>query len=220
MPFTPTRRHLHPVILALVAVLLLVLSSCSRGDSESPSVNPVVKIGVENDPKTLNPLAIQSVQAADIISLMFLKLMEEQADFLNFEPALARRWEFSEDSLTITFYLRDDVTWHDGQPVTAADVRFTWELQTDTTVAWKSRHIKERIRDVEVIDKHTVRYTFASRYPYQLMDANDGVIVPKHVLGTVPRDSISTHAFGRAPVGNGPYKLSRWPSCQVTSSRR
>jgi len=135
-------------------------------------------------------------------------------------PAQARQeLGIRADSLTVTFALRDDVAWSDGAPVTAHDVRFTWELEIDTLVAWPNRSVKERIADVEVVDDYTVRFRFAERYPYQLMDANDGVILPKHVLGGVPRAEIRECAFGRAPLGNGPYKLARGSRSSTSSSR-
>jgi peptide/nickel transport system substrate-binding protein len=63
---------------------------------------------------------------------------------------------------------------------------------------------------VEVVDSFTVRFHFSEPYPYQLMDANDGPIVPRHRLASVPPESMATCAFGRHPVGNGPYRLARW----------
>ena len=152
--------------------------------------------------------------------MMFLKLLVEQSDFLHFRPRLAERWLFGDDSLSITFHLRQDVYWHDGEPVTAADVRFTWQLQTDPEIAWASRSIKDRIDDVEVIDDHTVTFHFANRYRYQLHDANDGVIVPRHALDKVLRESFRTCDFGRSPVGNGPYRLARWVPGQYIELER
>jgi peptide/nickel transport system substrate-binding protein len=94
--------------------------------------------------------------------------------------------------------------------VTADDVRFTWELQVDTTVAWPGASMKSRIRNVEVKDARTVVFHFRERYLYQVMDANDGVILPKHLLESIPRKEVKSSAFGRAPVGNGPYRIARW----------
>jgi peptide/nickel transport system substrate-binding protein len=185
-----------------------------------PAAGGEVVIGLLSDPKTLNPLAATSVESRNIIDLLFIKLLEERGDFLSFEPKLAERWTFGPDSLSITFHLRKDVTWADGVRVGAEDVRYTWILQTDTLVAWPSRHLKERITDVEVIDESAVRFHYASRYPYQLMDANDGVILPKHLLEGIPRDKFRTADFGRRPVGDGPYRLSRWENDQFVELER
>lgn len=196
------------LVIAFCSFVVPVLLSCADARDES------LTVGLLSEPSTLNPLVATSTETKDIIWRVFLKLLDEQPDYLNFTPRLAETWTFSADSLTITFRLRDDVRWTDGKPVTAEDVRFTWELQVDTLVAWPSRSLKQHIRDVEVIDRLTVAFHFAKRYPYQLMDANDGVILPRHLLGEVPRDQIRDHPFGRNPVGNGPYMIARWEPAQ------
>jgi peptide/nickel transport system substrate-binding protein len=194
---------------AAVAVAACILAGAFWPAFTGPG-ETTLTVGLLSEPASLNPVTATSNETKDIIWRLFLKLVDEKPDYLNFTPRLARSWEFSPDSLTITFHLRDDVRWTDGTPVTAADVRFTWELHVDTLVAWRSRSLKQYIRDVEVVDRRTVAFHFERRYPYQLMDANDGVILPRHVLKDVPRDQLRQHRFGRAPVGNGPYKLSRW----------
>ncbi|MFH1755570.1 MAG: ABC transporter substrate-binding protein, partial [Candidatus Latescibacterota bacterium] len=201
-------------IFHLVCVLLCIWSSsCSTSDNSStPPRNEggTLLVGLLSDPATLNPLVATTTEEKDIIERIFMKLLDEEDDFLNFTPRLARSWQFSDDGMSVTFALRDDVTWTDGTPCTAHDVRFTWQLQTDTLIAWPSRHLKDRISDVHVIDDHTVRFHFSRRYPYQLMDANDGVIVPKHLLENIPRGQFRAHSFGRRPVGNGPFQLKEW----------
>jgi peptide/nickel transport system substrate-binding protein len=208
---------------ALTLLLISITAVSCEKRRDVPSAKPeggTVVVGLLSHPSTLSPLVAVSTQSKDIINLIFLKLLDEQSDFLSFEPRLAESWEFSEDSLSIVFRLREGVFWQDSVPVTAADVRFTWELETDTLVAWPSRHLKDRIEDVRVVDDHTVVFRFRNRYPYQLMDANDGVILPKHILEHVPRDNIRTSAFGRHPVGNGPFKFSRWVSGQYVELER
>jgi peptide/nickel transport system substrate-binding protein len=187
-----------------------VLTSAIPATTRADAASTTLTVGLLSEPASLNPLTVTSAEARDIVERLFVKLLEEQADFLSFEPRLASQWSFSADSMAITFRLRDDVRWSDGEPVTAGDVRFTWELEMDTTVAWPGRNIKERIRDVEVVDDQTVVFHFTERYPYQLMDANDGVILPRHLLEDVPRSELRTHPFGRRPVGNGPYVVERW----------
>ena len=207
---------LKQMVLICCCAVCILTAACSSSDksSQSQDRDETLIIGALSDPATLNPLVATTSEEKDIIERIFLKLLDEQDDFLNFHPRLAKSWEFSEDGLAITFQLRDDVNWADGKPCTAHDVRFTWKLQTDTTIAWPYRHLKDRISDVEVIDDHTVTFHFTKRYPYQLMDANDGVIVPKHLLEVISRDRFRSHPFGRQPVGNGPFKLKEWVSDQ------
>lgn len=177
-------------------------------------------VGVLSDPGSLNPLVVSSSQVQDMVERMFLKLLEEEDDFVHFRPRLAASWSFSPDSLEVTFELRRDVRWHDGVPCTAWDVLFTYECQVDTVVSWRGRHLKDRIGSVEVVDSFTVRFRFTSRYPNQLMDANDGVILPRHILAGIPREEIRTCDFGRRPVGNGPFRFVRWEPKQYLELER
>lgn len=190
----------------LCLVPLLLAGTTAAGGAST------LTVGLLSEPATLNPLVSTSAQTKDIFECIYIKLLEEREDFLSFGPRLADRWEYAADSLSITFYLRDDVRWADGTRVTAEDVRFTWEVEVDTLVAWPSAGIKAAIRDVEVVDPFTVSFHFTRRYPSQLMDANDGVILPRHILGEAPRGELRTHAFGRSPLGCGPYKMARWES--------
>jgi peptide/nickel transport system substrate-binding protein len=194
----------------LVFVAACVLLACDAKRETGGEKGGTLIVGLLSEPATLNPLVATSVESHDVINMMFLKLLDEQSDFASFEPRLAESFEFSSDSLAITFTLRDGVSWHDGTPVTARDVRFSWELHVAEEIAWPHRHVKEHVHDVEVVDDSTVRFHFDTVYPYQLMDANDGVIVPQHVLAGVAHGDMRTAPFGRSPVGNGPFRLAQW----------
>ncbi len=181
-------------------------SSAGRGAGEASTV----VVGLRAEPATLNPLYVTSAAGRDIVELVYGTLLEEREDARHFGPRLAERWEVRDGGRTIVFHLRRDARWEDGHPVTADDVRFTWRLHTDTTVAWPHASTKSRIADVDVIDRWTVAFRFSRYDPWALADANEGVILPRHVLADVPRSALRTHAIGRRPVGSGPLALSRW----------
>jgi peptide/nickel transport system substrate-binding protein len=206
-------------VLAIVVVALGIAGPAIAGRPPAMDATTLV-VGTRAEPKTLNPIAITASESQQIAALLFQKLLAEQDDFMSFKPQLARSWSFSPDSLDVTFVLGDDARWSDGEPVTASDVRFTWQVETDTTVAWPSASIKAHIRDVEVKDARTVVFHFDQRSLYQLMDANDGVILPEHLLASIPRRDLKTAPFGRAPVGNGPYQLTRWEAGQLIELSR
>jgi len=208
-------------IISCVACVTAFCSAAVAAGSRPPAMDATtLVVGTRVEPKTLNPIALTASESQQIAALMFQKLLEEGDDFVSFKPQLARSWSFSPDSLDVTFVLRDDARWSDGEPVTAADVRFTWQVQTDTTVAWPSASIKSHIRDVEAKDAHTVVFHFDRHYLYPLMDANDGVILPAHLLSSIPRLELKAAPFGRAPVGNGPYLLTRWEAGQFIELAR
>jgi peptide/nickel transport system substrate-binding protein len=211
-------KRFAAVLLAVVACAMPLSSLAAK---KGPALAPAtLVVGTRAEPKTLNPIAITSAEGHQVAALIFQKLLAEQDDFMSFKPQLAREWTTSPDGLDVTFLLRDDARWSDGEPVTASDVRFTWLVQTDTTVAWPSASIKARIRDVEVKDAKTVVFHFTERYLYQLMDANDGVILPEHLLASVPRKELKTSDFGRRPVGNAEYVLERWEAGQYIELAR
>ena len=176
-------------------------------------IGDTLVLGVIGDADSLNPLTSSSRGASDIEQLLFLNLTSTNPDFSH-SPSLAKSWEFSEDHLELTFDLRDDVYWHDGVKTTAHDVKFTYQLQKDSKIAWPLVKWKEYIEAVEVIDDYTVKFIFSRLYPYQLMDAVVGGIIPKHILEKVDREKMQSADFNRQPVGNGPFKFKEWKAQQ------
>ena len=196
----------------MLAALLAAPFGCAKKDRVERGGTLVV--GEINDYEGLNPMSTTDSHARDVYQLLFLLLLDEHPDFLTFGPRLAESWEFSSDRLDLTFRLRKDVSWSDGVNVTADDVAATFAAQKDTATHWPSRPLKEHIDSVTVLDAHTVVYHFSKAYPYQIMDANDGPIMPKHVL-----DRMKHEEFGRLPIEelptDGPFKLGSWVKGQA-----
>lgn len=213
---------------ALVALASTAWLGCAPADEAArrqaagegpagPHRGGTIVIGSITDIDTVNELLdAGSRMFNDVAFQMFLHLLDEQPDFTDhpptFEPELARSWEWSQDHLRLTFHLREDAVWSDGVPVTAEDVRFTWQAQTSPEVAWDNSYFKEGIEDVEVVDPHTVVFHFSRVSPYQLMEANEGVILPRHAWGEVPFAEWRTSGeyFRRNLVVNGPFRLESW----------
>ncbi len=170
-------------------------------------------IGTIGDADSLNTLTSTSRGAADIIGLLFLSLTRTNPDFSH-APSLATSWEFSPDHLELAFHLRKDVFWQDGVQTTAHDVKFTYQKQIDPTIGWSAIKWKEHIQEVRVVDDFTVKFIFKRVYPYQLMDAAVGEILPQHLLKTVPSEEWKSHQFNRKPVGNGPFRFKEWRAQQ------
>jgi peptide/nickel transport system substrate-binding protein len=167
------------------------------------------------EPTTLLPPLTQFDVEIVITDFLFLKLAAI-GDELNtvdpgtFAPRLARQWTF-EDSLTIRFALDPAARWHDGRPVTGADVVFTFDVYRDTLVNALARQRLDRITSVTAVDSHTVVFRFSTAYPERFYDAVYHMrILPRHVLDTIPRSSLTMDPVSRDPVGNGPFRLTRW----------
>ena len=125
----------------------------------------------------------------------------------NPEPYLAESWTLEEDGTGATVRLRDDMTWHDGEPVTAEDVAFTFRTAMDPGVSflnsgWFGPYDPEAI---EVVDEHTVRLGFTPHS--EVLDPWGSLpIMPAHLLADVAPDSLASHPFGtQCPVGAGPF---------------
>ena len=124
-------------------------------------------------------------------------------------PDLAERWEVDADSRVWTFFLRDDVVWHDGEPFTAADVVFSVETIRSPDVAsrWSAAFVT--LETVEALDEHTVRMTFEAPFaPLLSTLAYNLAIVPEHVLSGMDLSVPSgPTGFVTNPIGTGPFRF-------------
>lgn len=183
-----------------------------------------VVIATFGDIEGVNPLITRPSDInRDIHRLLFRELARERADFKTgpptFAPDLAEAWELSEDGLELTFHLRDGLVWSDGEPLTAEDVRWTWQAQIDPEVLWTYRDKKSHIEDVEVVDPRTVRFHFTEAYPDQFGDAVEGVILPSHLWAERPFAEYRSDAgwFVDHLVSSGPFVLESWTPQQEIS---
>jgi len=150
-----------------------------------------------------------------ISDLLFLKLADigpalNTAEDSTFVPQLAESWRFI-DPLTIEFTIHPEAQWQDGVPVTAADVVFTFDVYRDSVIGAIALARLDRITTVTEVDERTVVIRFSQPYAEQFFDAVYHTrILPKHLLDSIPRERLTSHPFGREPVGNGPYRFVRW----------
>ncbi len=161
------------------------------------------------DPTTLNPIIATDAYAGDVNRYVFESLLERDPKTLELIPKLAVRWEISEDHLTYTFWLRDDVSWQDGKPFTADDVIFTFERILDPKVdAASLRNYFRDVKEVRKVDEHTVRFIYSSPYFRALTMISGMAIIPKHIYEGA--EDFNVHSANRSPVGTGPYQFVEW----------
>ncbi len=119
-------------------------------------------------------------------------------DPATFVPQLARSWSV-EDPRTIVFALHPEARWHDGTPVTADDVAFTFDVYRDTLVGSHVAPRLTQIASVSARDEHTVAFRFRQQYAEMFFDAAYHMrILPRHLLDTVPRAPLERRAVDRA----------------------
>jgi peptide/nickel transport system substrate-binding protein len=223
--------------LALVAAGVLLAVGCRQTPERAAGADPAsasgprrggtVVTGWTAEPGGVNSLILPSTQINnEMLFRMFLHLYEEQSDFqehpATFKPQLAESYDWSPDHKTLTFHLRGDVVWSDGVPVTAEDVRWTWQAQRDPAVAWELADAKDWITDVEVVDPRTVRFHFSRVYAKQFLDANEGPVFPKHAWEKLPFAQWRQNGdwFRQHLVVDGPFTLASWqPQQQIVLQR-
>ncbi len=128
-------------------------------------------------------------------------------------PDLAESWETSQDGLTWTFHLRKNVKWQDGQPFTADDVLFTFNLCMNKDAGYgemaSAKYYEEKGITVKELDPYTVQFHFQVYTPEAPYRVFAEPILPKHLLANIPVDKLRTCDMntGKEVVGTGPFKL-------------
>jgi len=141
-------------------------------------------------------------------------------------PDLAETWEVSTDQLTWTFHLSKDAKWQDGQPITAADVKFSYEFRADPAylggmysnmtsiagVAEKNTGTATEISGIKVIDDNTISFTTVQPDALVLdtFASSNMVVYPQHILKDIPIADLGSSDYARLPIASGPYQLTDW----------
>ncbi|MCA9970585.1 MAG: peptide ABC transporter substrate-binding protein, partial [Anaerolineales bacterium] len=160
--------------------------------------------GMVGAPRFLNPLLSDANPVdRELVNLIFDGLVRYD-DNGRLTPALARAWDVGEDGLSVTFQLRDDVTWHDGAPLTAADVAFTYGLLQQEGFPDAALRALWQTVTITVVDPQTVQFVLQEPYA-PFLEATTRGILPAHLLGGVTAAELAAQPFNLAPVGTGPF---------------
>lgn len=211
-----------------VVILLIALSTlgCNFLSDLGLADNPAARYGVQREealflvggqPLTLDPARTLS-GPADVIGAVFSGLVTLDTD-LQVQPDLAAGWQVNSDGTQYTFYLRPNVVFHDGRPITAQDVIFSWERATDPKlgsdtaatylgdvagVAEKLAGTADHLSGLHVIDDHTLSVrltnpdlTFLAKLTYP-------------VAFVVDQENVSQSDWEHRPNGTGPFRLVAW----------
>src|SRR5713101_7324110 len=173
-----------------------------------------------------NPATSSSYYDQTVYGAMFSALAQRNDTiFKNMIPQLATGWSVGSDQKSWTVSLRPGVTWHDGVPFNATDVKFTCDaLQVDSFAPDNEAFIKGIFggkTDVAIVDPYTVRFTLPNPYAYFVENILTQSIIPAHVLASVPYANWRTNPFntgvGGGPIGTGPYKFVSYNSTTETN---
>ncbi|HID63594.1 MAG TPA: hypothetical protein EYP49_12780, partial [Anaerolineae bacterium] len=159
------------------------------------------------DATTLNPILADDPTSLAVIELLFDRLLTVDPQTGSLRPGLASSWQVSADGLTITFTLRDDVLWHDGQPFSAADVEFTFKAIVNPAAGSPRQADFSPVEEFKAVDDTAFVVTLTDADCSILYDLGSVSIVPRHILGD---DDIQTSDFNANPVGTGPFTFGEW----------
>ena len=185
----------------LVAALCFIPTGC--GGSGADEGISTFRLGSSTAFDTLNPLSSYMQVTYEFFLLVYDPLVRYDENY-DAVPCLAEDWSVSEDELQWTFNLAEGVTWHDGEPFTSADVKFTYELMMDTGLGYMYSFYLDGITDIQCPDADTVVITTETPKANMLM--NTTPILPEHLIAAIPEENLEVWE-NESPVGTGPYKF-------------
>jgi peptide/nickel transport system substrate-binding protein len=206
-----SRREKFLFIIATIAFIVSSFTLIMRFERmymvEVPTYGGVLREGIIGRPRFINPVLAKSDADRDMTELVFSGLLKATPDG-KLIPALAESYTISPDGLVYTFTLKDNLSWHDGEPLTAQDVVFTIEKVQDKSLAIKSpRRASWDDVSVESPDERTIVFKLKQPYAPFLDNATMGII-PKHVWEKIPNDEFDVSYYNVEPIGSGPYRYT------------
>ncbi len=186
----------------------------ARADAGEPVDGDWIVRRLPYEMATLNPvLSSHGALARYITKEIYEGLLIRDQETWEMKPCLAESYEVSDDHLSYTFHLRKGVTFSDGAPFTAADVKFSYDMimkpENDTL---SLRNYFQAIQGCEILDEYTVRFSCKEPYFKTLITLGEDLhILPKHIF---EEGDFNKHPNNREPIGTGPYVLETWETNQ------
>jgi peptide/nickel transport system substrate-binding protein len=170
---------------------------------------------LESECKTLNWVLYSTAYENFVLRYLYDPLVDynEAGDMI---PVLASQLpEVSSDHLRITVHLRDDIHWHDGVPITTADVKFSLDKIQDPGIpALNKEAFFQKLDKLEVVDDRTMVFVWKEPFAPSMFALSQLWPIPKHIYGV---GDFLTNPANRKPVGCGPFKFDEWRSGQYIS---
>jgi peptide/nickel transport system substrate-binding protein/microcin C transport system substrate-binding protein len=205
------------------ALLLLILSSAMTAPAFATAPNASAPQGgnfvynLGGEPTTVHPITSTDIYARYVQDYVCDVLATHDQETYDWKARLAEKWEVSKDNKVFTFHIRKNAVFHDGQPVTAEDVKFSFDAIFNPV--YEAAHMRpyyEGIAKVEVVDPQTVKFYAKDSYFKNFESAATMYILPKHVYGDVAKSK----KMNRELTCAGPYKLLKFDRGQMIQLKK
>jgi peptide/nickel transport system substrate-binding protein len=208
--------------LALILALLVAVTACDTGREGTFRDDTVTIITLADISKPM-PFISESVTDGSVVGMLYMSMLGSvwEDGRLRFRTAdedalaIARAYElFGPDSASLRYHMRSDLTWSDGEPLTAHDVHWTLETRGEPAVASPRSDYNRFIESVEVENDSTIVIHFTRRYPEMI--AHTAIeIAPRHLYQDTPLAELRNHPALATPDGgnlvvSGPYMIGEW----------
>jgi peptide/nickel transport system substrate-binding protein len=212
-----TFNNVAKKVLASTLALGLVFGSfapaadAARKGFDPKKVGGTVTVSTFADAVRLLPYTTNDASSNRLQGLIFDGLLNGDIKG-NIIPGIATKWDISKDKLTYTFYMRKDVTFHDGKKLTAQDVvhSFGFYMNEKSINPYKSSFTM--IESVKAVNDYTVQFKLKEVYAFFLYSAS-AAILPKHYVKTLDDFNKNTKIH-RNPIGSGPFKFKEWRTAE------
>jgi peptide/nickel transport system substrate-binding protein len=194
-------------IIFIMLVMMMPIRAETKNVNDSPAkYGGTLVWGTRNRPDVINPILITTSVSSSLSQLIFNGLVRLNSKD-QIVPDLAQSWDMSEDGLVYTFYLRENIRFHDGKEFTAADVKFTYDKIIDPSIDSPFGFHFTDVKEFKMIDKAVFQIVLKkpnSFFIYRLTKE----IIPRHYFAA--DQDFKNSNFGFYPVGTGPFKFKEW----------
>lgn len=193
------------LLLVLAVAFSMLMTGCGGSETASTDVTQTkdsLVIAYTDEPDSLDCYGTSKNMSEKMCANIYATLLKFDENY-KITPYIAKSWEVSDDNLTYTFHLRDDVYFHDGKQMTADDVLYSMERSKASAF---SEYYLESVKEFKVVDDYTIQMTLDAPYGAFLN------MLCEPFMGVINEESVTElgDSFGQTPVGSGPYKVVEW----------
>ena len=196
--------------LLLVLLILSITFGCNKKEDGKTTAGQVgiFYFHLSSFPTTLNPLSSTDYYASQVQAYIIDSLATRNIDTNEWQPAIATAWESDPNGNYFDFTLREGIKWHDGKPLTAEDVKFSFDAIIHPENKYKTAHMKpyyENIGSVDILAPNKIRFNVKQIYFKNFEQCAGLPVLPKHLYENPNEETEKT--LNKTLVGTGPYIL-------------